>query len=730
MEENYEGNTKTCAQCGAVVTKNARFCNACGYAFVNVCPHCGKEQDKNAKFCENCGCGLSNPTARVHAPKTHTVNVDITKIAQAVCNIAPAVLLALFAVLTFLFYLTPMVVAPLLGNMGNVYQFMRVGDLDIMGVRGLAVAYLTLSVLTLGIGVLCVLCITPIGKRLRVGHIAFSSIASWVSVVVYGIYMITSIVFLVNVGKVEETASSTASILLLIFSIVFLLLNVTCNVLRLTVYKTGSDGVKAKLGWFGKWFRYTPAGFLGMFAGLTFISFLAPVLHNELLGDIGSVYAFMKGDELLNEFRMRGFAVAYFVVAMVACIVAIAYVVAVTPIGRRVRFGKETFLYDVLSWIALSIYVTYVILSAVLAVQAKKEECSSSVATLSLVYALVFLILSSGCKALGYTRLGVRIHNPKAMEKPLPLPPKPAVLATLDEGGEVEKLTTKYLKDLRLLCKYAIWFLCGSFVVFSCIATIGYSREIIGWGILTAGIFIGIACLLSSIASFMINQATKTKTIYNLFIIKKWVRVLKIWIMHCVICITISAISLWVLEKLAIDGYINGNFIDIDFEALIGAMQPLFNFGVIFFLSGFFMAICTVPQRAIKVSLLCCVSVGIIFIITFFNGVHNWGQVLNEMADFSSRSPWFFEDVWWVCLVLLFVIIAVISILFLSRKNKKFFSNSAIQSLCDLCTKGNIIDMEIYLSQVKVYNQERRQYEWYCYDKEKYVQYTADAEEG
>jgi len=48
---------KTCAKCGAVASKNAKFCPECGEKFASkkFCPECGAEVNGTAKFCPECG---------------------------------------------------------------------------------------------------------------------------------------------------------------------------------------------------------------------------------------------------------------------------------------------------------------------------------------------------------------------------------------------------------------------------------------------------------------------------------------------------------------------------------------------------------------------------------------------------------------------------------------------------------------------------------------------------
>jgi predicted amidophosphoribosyltransferase len=46
--------TVVCPNCGKDVAKG-KFCPECGYKFVTVCPKCGKDVPAGAKFCLECG---------------------------------------------------------------------------------------------------------------------------------------------------------------------------------------------------------------------------------------------------------------------------------------------------------------------------------------------------------------------------------------------------------------------------------------------------------------------------------------------------------------------------------------------------------------------------------------------------------------------------------------------------------------------------------------------------
>ena len=57
QQPQQDAATKTCAQCGASVPANAKFCLSCGSQMpvARFCTECGEKLMPNAKFCPNCG---------------------------------------------------------------------------------------------------------------------------------------------------------------------------------------------------------------------------------------------------------------------------------------------------------------------------------------------------------------------------------------------------------------------------------------------------------------------------------------------------------------------------------------------------------------------------------------------------------------------------------------------------------------------------------------------------
>ena len=51
--------TAACPRCAADVPTDARFCAACGHAFVRPCPSCSRDLARSARFCQGCGAAVA-----------------------------------------------------------------------------------------------------------------------------------------------------------------------------------------------------------------------------------------------------------------------------------------------------------------------------------------------------------------------------------------------------------------------------------------------------------------------------------------------------------------------------------------------------------------------------------------------------------------------------------------------------------------------------------------------
>lgn len=60
-EALHKGAEKNvCISCGALVDKDAKFCDNCGAPMKKICPKCGTDNSATAKFCDNCGAPLNS----------------------------------------------------------------------------------------------------------------------------------------------------------------------------------------------------------------------------------------------------------------------------------------------------------------------------------------------------------------------------------------------------------------------------------------------------------------------------------------------------------------------------------------------------------------------------------------------------------------------------------------------------------------------------------------------
>ena len=60
-EALHKGAEKNvCISCGALVDRDAKFCDNCGAPMKKICPKCGTDNSATAKFCDNCGAPLNS----------------------------------------------------------------------------------------------------------------------------------------------------------------------------------------------------------------------------------------------------------------------------------------------------------------------------------------------------------------------------------------------------------------------------------------------------------------------------------------------------------------------------------------------------------------------------------------------------------------------------------------------------------------------------------------------
>lgn len=668
--------TKKCPSCGEKVAANARFCSVCGTALANFCPNCGQARAENARFCANCGYAfVREDVAPVRQPsvvapvekkreKPIKEKTNTGRLGKAL-RIIPAVTFALFALLTFIFYFAPMVKMPIVGGLGNLYQFMG-GEktLKAFGLQGLAITYFLVSVVILGLSIAYILVVLPYQK----GYITrkrklVSTVFSWGIIVVYLAFVITSIVLSVRLREKMACSSSVAT-LIIIFSILFALLSGTCNVLCLTRVGTIPDleqeeaqpvtqkekkEKKKTLGVWGKVFRIIPALLFALFAVLTFVFYCTPMIKRPQ-GSMGNLYEVMGKvdmkykESILEAFGLQGFPIVYILLSIVALGIAVLYVLAVTPYGRRMRARDELFLSDVLSWLVLAVYVAFLIISIMVTVTlgGRRNTVTSPMASLLIVFSIIFAVLSLTCNVLGCTRFGARCAMPPITCKPTP--PAIAELAQMKEEGELENVTVKYLQAVRRTAKFVVWMvfvavLSYIFLIVMEMHGMDFAQAAIPFTIvlaITLVLFIVISKLMNKVA----NPLKKHHT-YRIALSKAPKR----WAIGLGIC------------------------------------------------GGYFLIL---------------------------------GSVLVIIDIFSNQSDGHMALDGAICIVSsIGFICAFVALCRLHSKRKKTLNHPAVKPVYDLCTYIKLLEMASYLKAIKRYEKAEKLYNFYLYDMKKYEIYLA-----
>lgn len=123
-----------CYKCGAEF--EGKFCPHCGtkYEVEKACPQCNTKLDGNAKFCNNCGYGfVQQPQQQYNSLQsgvTNTLTVTnetIKRIWQQILKFAPIVLYTLWAGLLWAFYSAKLINQDMLlfELKGNIYEIMN-----------------------------------------------------------------------------------------------------------------------------------------------------------------------------------------------------------------------------------------------------------------------------------------------------------------------------------------------------------------------------------------------------------------------------------------------------------------------------------------------------------------------------------------------------------------------------------------------------------------------------
>lgn len=223
---------KTCPSCGTKLNGAARFCNECGYSFVET----NEVRAENNKQ----GSNQKNTVANVYG----------------ILKYIPALLFGLFAVLLFIFYAAPVAVLPAQEFMGekipsesygNVYSMYSGILSEIPELKGAMLTLILLAVFALLYAIVNIfvnfLSATK-NKEIKLFgkvQITISVFLSFISFIAYLVFFILGCVVCGKISAMDEgmeiLASGSCPILLIVFSLIFALLGIGALVARLMLKK-------------------------------------------------------------------------------------------------------------------------------------------------------------------------------------------------------------------------------------------------------------------------------------------------------------------------------------------------------------------------------------------------------------------------------------------------------------------------------------------------------------
>lgn len=230
---------KTCPSCGAKLNGSTRFCNECGYSFVettgNTTTPSGVSQNSNSQNCNS---------------KFNIANIF------GILKYVPIVAFALFAVLLFAFYAAPVAVMPaqeFLGekipseSYGNVYSMYSGILSEIPELKSAMLTLIILAIVTLIFAIVnTVINFIPGIKNKEVNlldkvKLPLGTLLSYVSFVFYLVFFIPGCVICGKISALDEgmevLAAGACPTLLIVFSIIFLVLGAGSVVARYLLNK-------------------------------------------------------------------------------------------------------------------------------------------------------------------------------------------------------------------------------------------------------------------------------------------------------------------------------------------------------------------------------------------------------------------------------------------------------------------------------------------------------------
>ncbi len=263
-----------CKKCGTEF--EGKFCPECGEPWLleeeKVCPKCKAVLKASAKFCSECGYSFetqsapapvapqTSPAARQPQKAGKPVTAGTKKLYAAVC-ILPAALLALFSVLLFLFFLTPVAVMPggeFMGqkipsmSYGNVYESSNYAGMSFTGSMTALIVFAALALfITFLLLISCVFSnmrdkrFTIAGKKIFLRNI--------LTAIGYVLFFVLFLIACIMMGQIASDdgglglmKAGTAPILVLVFTLICSLAALVCAFVGAHLRKTYPALVKAQ----------------------------------------------------------------------------------------------------------------------------------------------------------------------------------------------------------------------------------------------------------------------------------------------------------------------------------------------------------------------------------------------------------------------------------------------------------------------------------------------------
>ena len=75
----YKEHSTMCKKCGTLIESGHKFCHICGEKNINCCVKCGTELSQNSVFCPNCGKSVNKNTKKPMLKQLHIANISLIK---------------------------------------------------------------------------------------------------------------------------------------------------------------------------------------------------------------------------------------------------------------------------------------------------------------------------------------------------------------------------------------------------------------------------------------------------------------------------------------------------------------------------------------------------------------------------------------------------------------------------------------------------------------------------